>query len=58
MGLEIVLFEKENVERWGVVKGNKIFILQDSYSSLAQFLDNGKEQARKLYEQESADRFI
>jgi 2-keto-4-pentenoate hydratase/2-oxohepta-3-ene-1,7-dioic acid hydratase in catechol pathway len=55
MGLQIVRFKKENVERWGVVKGDKIFILQDSYNSLAQFLDNGKEEARKLYEQESGE---
>ena len=55
MGLQIVRFEKENIEQWGVVKGDNIFILQDSYHSLAQFLDNGKEEAKKLYEQESGE---
>lgn len=55
MGLQIVRFEKENVERWGVVKGDSILVLQDTYNSLAQFLDNGKEEARKLYEQENGE---
>lgn len=55
MGLQIVRFEKENVEQWGVVKGDKIFTLQGEYNSLAQFLDNGKEEARNAYEQESGE---
>ncbi|MFJ8065314.1 fumarylacetoacetate hydrolase family protein [Psychrobacillus sp. NPDC096426] len=56
MGLQIVRFEKENVERWGVLKEDKIFVLQDTYSSLAQFLDEGKEEARKLYKQENGEK--
>ncbi|MCM3729132.1 fumarylacetoacetate hydrolase family protein [Neobacillus cucumis] len=56
MGLQIVRFEKENVERWGVVKGDHILVLQDTYSSLAQFLDKGKAEARKLYEQENGEK--
>jgi 2-keto-4-pentenoate hydratase/2-oxohepta-3-ene-1,7-dioic acid hydratase in catechol pathway len=55
VGLQIVRFEKDKIERWGVVKGDNIFILQDTYYSLAQFLDNGKEEAKKLYEQENGE---
>ncbi|MBT2730931.1 fumarylacetoacetate hydrolase family protein [Bacillus sp. ISL-75] len=56
MGLQIVRFEKENVKRWGVVKGDNILVLQNTYSSLAQFLDKGKEEARKLFEKENGEK--
>lgn len=48
MGIQIVRFEKGNKEQWGVVSGDKILILEDSYSTLAQFLEEGIEKARKL----------
>ncbi len=51
MGLQIVRFEKDSRQHWGVVHGNDIIVLQETYGSLAQFLQNGKEKARKMYEQ-------
>ena len=48
MGLQIVRFEKENVERWGVVKGDKILILQGSYHSLAAILRKWKRRSKKI----------
>ncbi|WP_342431224.1 fumarylacetoacetate hydrolase family protein [Neobacillus sp. FSL H8-0543] len=51
MGLQVVRFEKDNKEQWGVVSNNKILVLKDSYSSLAHFLEEGVEAARKLKEQ-------
>ena len=51
MGIQVVRFMKEQKEQWGVVSGNSILVLQDSYSTLADFLENGAEEARKLKEQ-------
>ena len=48
MGLQVVRFEKENKEKWGVIEGDQILVLKDSYSTLAQFLEEGVEEARKL----------
>ena len=48
MGLQVVRFEKENKEKWGVIEGDQILVLRDSYSTLAQFLEEGVEEARKL----------
>jgi 2-keto-4-pentenoate hydratase/2-oxohepta-3-ene-1,7-dioic acid hydratase in catechol pathway len=56
MGLQIVRFEKENVERWGVVKEDNILVLQDTYLSLSQFLENGQADARKLYEEDRGEK--
>lgn len=51
MGFQVVRFEKENKEQWGVVTNNKILVLRDSYASLAHFLEEGVEAARRLKEQ-------
>ncbi|NYE07429.1 2-keto-4-pentenoate hydratase/2-oxohepta-3-ene-1,7-dioic acid hydratase in catechol pathway [Bacillus niacini] len=50
MGIQVVRFEKENKEQWGVVANNRILVLRDSYSSLAHFLEEGVEEARTLKE--------
>jgi 2-keto-4-pentenoate hydratase/2-oxohepta-3-ene-1,7-dioic acid hydratase in catechol pathway len=50
MGLQVVRFEKENKEQWGVVSNNSILVLKDSYSSLAHFLKEGADKARELKE--------
>ncbi|WP_066308993.1 fumarylacetoacetate hydrolase family protein [Bacillus sp. FJAT-29814] len=50
MGLQIVRFEKEGKEQWGVVSDEQILVLENSYSSLAEFLKNGAEEARKVKE--------
>ncbi|MCM3764463.1 fumarylacetoacetate hydrolase family protein [Neobacillus niacini] len=50
MGLQIVRFENEGKEQWGVVTEKQILVLEDSYSSLADFLKNGAEEARKVKE--------
>jgi 2-keto-4-pentenoate hydratase/2-oxohepta-3-ene-1,7-dioic acid hydratase in catechol pathway len=51
VGIQVVRFEKENKEQWGVVSNNRIFVLRDTYSSLAHFLEEGVEEARTLKEQ-------
>lgn len=51
MGIQIVRFEKEKKEQWGVVSNNRISVLRDRYSSLAHFLEEGVEEARKLIDQ-------
>lgn len=54
MGLQIVRFKKENKEQWGVVSGDQILVLKDSYSTLSHFLEEGAEEARKVKENGSA----
>ncbi|MCQ6282277.1 fumarylacetoacetate hydrolase family protein [Bacillus sp. EB600] len=48
MGLQVVRFKKENKEKWGVVEGDKILALKESYRTLADFLEKGVEEAREL----------
>lgn len=55
MGIQVVRFKKEQKEQWGVVSENNILILQDSYHTLADFLENGAEEARRIKEQENAE---
>lgn len=55
MGIQVVRFMKEQKEQWGVVSGNNILVLQDSYNTLADFLENGVEKARKIKEQGSSE---
>ncbi|MGG1678651.1 fumarylacetoacetate hydrolase family protein [Neobacillus sp. NRS-1170] len=55
MGLQIVRFEKDQKERWGVLSGETISVLQGTYSSLADFLEKGKEEAAKIKEQAKAE---
>ncbi|SDN47302.1 fumarylacetoacetate hydrolase family protein [Bacillus sp. OK048] len=51
MGIQVVRFENENQEQWGVVSNDKILVLKDSFSSLAHFLEEGVEAARQAKEQ-------
>lgn len=55
MGIQIVRFEKESKEHWGVVSDDRIIVLKDSYSSLAQFLENGVDEARQVKEDKLAE---
>lgn len=48
MGLQIVRFEKENKQQWGVVSNDQILVLKNTYSSLANFLESGVEEARSV----------
>ena len=48
MGTRIVRFEKDNVEKWGVALDGEILVLEDSYSSLNDFLENGKEKSIEI----------
>ncbi len=48
MGIKVVRFEREQKEHWGVVSGDRILVLRDSYNTLADFLKNGKEEAERL----------
>ena len=48
MGLQIVRFEKNNQVQWGVLSGNQILVLKNSYDSLAHFLEAGTEEAREV----------
>lgn len=50
MGLQIVRFEKDSTEQWGVVSDNQILVLKNSYTSLAHFLEKGVEEARIIKE--------
>jgi 2-keto-4-pentenoate hydratase/2-oxohepta-3-ene-1,7-dioic acid hydratase in catechol pathway len=47
MGLQVVRFEIDNQVQWGVVSNNNILVLEDSYDTLAQFLEEGAEKARR-----------
>src|SRR3954454_506352 len=55
MGLQVVRFEKENKKQWGVVSNDHILVLKNSYSSLAEFLETGAEEARKVKEQGTSE---
>lgn len=50
MGLQIVRFEKEGQEQWGVVSNDQIRVLKNSYSTLADFLKNGVNEAKNAKE--------
>jgi 2-keto-4-pentenoate hydratase/2-oxohepta-3-ene-1,7-dioic acid hydratase in catechol pathway len=53
MGIQIVRFERDEQEQWGVVSGDQILILSGTYKSLADFLENGQEEARGIKEQDN-----
>ncbi|MEH7177523.1 fumarylacetoacetate hydrolase family protein [Neobacillus vireti] len=55
MGLQVVRFEKENKQQWGVVSTDQILVLKNSYNSLAEFLETGAEEARKVKEQGTSE---
>lgn len=58
MGIQVVRFEKDQKEQWGVVSGNNILVLKGSYNSLAEFLEKGKEEARNISEQENVESML
>ncbi|MGG3466722.1 fumarylacetoacetate hydrolase family protein [Neobacillus pocheonensis] len=55
MGIQVVRFEKDQQEKWGVLSGNHILLLKGSYNSLADFLESGKEEARKIKDEENVE---
>ncbi|MBO1000655.1 fumarylacetoacetate hydrolase family protein [Bacillus sp. SD075] len=58
MGIQIVRFEKEGKDQWGVVSGEKILVLNGSYSTLAGFLEEGAEEARNIKQQGKAESIL
>jgi 2-keto-4-pentenoate hydratase/2-oxohepta-3-ene-1,7-dioic acid hydratase in catechol pathway len=48
LGIQVIRFKKDQQEHWGVVDGDQILVLKETYSSLAHFLKKGKEEARNL----------
>ena len=48
MGVQVIRFEKNQQEQWGVVSGDHILCLSGTYKSLADFLEKGKEEARTI----------
>jgi 2-keto-4-pentenoate hydratase/2-oxohepta-3-ene-1,7-dioic acid hydratase in catechol pathway len=55
MGLQIVRFERGTQVQWGVVDENKIMVLKGTYDSLANFLQEGVQEAKKVKEQGEAE---
>lgn len=50
MGLQIIRFKKEDQEKWGVIKDEEIIVLPESYATLNQFLKEGVNIAKDLFE--------
>ncbi|ETI68809.1 fumarylacetoacetate hydrolase family protein [Neobacillus vireti] len=48
MGIKVVRFEKENQEQWGVLSGEELLILENTYASLAEFLEKGIDEAKSI----------
>lgn len=55
MGVQVVRFEKDKKVNWGVVSEGSIFVLDESYITLADFLENGAEKAKGIKEQENVE---
>ena len=55
MGVQVVHFEKNQQKRWGVVVDGKIKVLSNTYATLAQFLEDGQVEARKLVKEEAEE---
>ncbi|WML39142.1 fumarylacetoacetate hydrolase family protein [Neobacillus sp. OS1-2] len=55
MGINVVRFERENKEQWGVVSDEQILVLTNSYRSLAEFLEKGKEEAASIHAKENVE---
>ena len=55
MGIQVVRFNKDAKTLWGVVSDDKIKVLPNTYATLAEFLENGQEEARNLVEDSSAE---
>ncbi len=54
MGLQVVRFKKDNQEQWGIVSEGSINVLPTNYRSLAEFLEAGIEEAKKVNEEGAA----
>ncbi|MEH7095256.1 fumarylacetoacetate hydrolase family protein [Neobacillus vireti] len=50
MGIQVVRFNQDGKEQWGVVSEERILVLPKVYQSLAEFLEQGIEEARKVKE--------
>ncbi|EKN65345.1 melh protein [Neobacillus bataviensis LMG 21833] len=55
MGIKVVRFERENREQWGVVSDDQILVLTNTYKSLAEFLEKGKEEAALIQTKEHVE---
>ncbi|MGJ9459818.1 fumarylacetoacetate hydrolase family protein [Oceanobacillus sp. CF4.6] len=55
MGIQVVRFEKDNTEKWGVLSDNQIKVVKGNYLTLSDFLEEGQEEAKKLLADSSAE---
>jgi 2-keto-4-pentenoate hydratase/2-oxohepta-3-ene-1,7-dioic acid hydratase in catechol pathway len=55
MGFQVVRFKKDKKEQWGVVSGEHILVLKNPYNSLADLLENGKEEVRNIIEEDNVE---
>lgn len=55
MGISVVRFEIQGKVQWGVVQEQQIYILNGTYETLASFLRNGLEEARRIQETRDAE---
>ncbi|WP_085992258.1 fumarylacetoacetate hydrolase family protein [Oceanobacillus senegalensis] len=55
MGMQVVRFEKNHTEKWGVVEENRIKLVKGNYPTLADFLEKGQEEAQRILEDTSAE---
>ncbi|MFC7364166.1 MULTISPECIES: fumarylacetoacetate hydrolase family protein [Bhargavaea] len=47
MGIKLVRFEDQGTNKWGVVDGENVKVLNNSSKTLAEFLENGQAEARE-----------
>jgi 2-keto-4-pentenoate hydratase/2-oxohepta-3-ene-1,7-dioic acid hydratase in catechol pathway len=55
MGMHVVRFVRNEKEKWGVLSGDRILVLRGSYPTLANFLEEGIEEARSINEQRGTE---
>lgn len=55
MGLQVVRFQMGEQEKWGVICGEQILVLQGSYKSLSDFLRTGKAEAENLKQSDAGE---
>ena len=55
MGIQVVHFNKDNKKAWGVLADGKVKVLPEAYATLAEFLENGKEEARNIGSDSAAE---
>ncbi|SEI88526.1 2-keto-4-pentenoate hydratase/2-oxohepta-3-ene-1,7-dioic acid hydratase (catechol pathway) [Bhargavaea ginsengi] len=48
MGIKLVRFEHQGTNKWGVVDGENVKVLNNSSKTLAKFLENGQAEARDV----------